>query len=47
MLGHTTIATTLKYYAKHIKQKDVVRGAFLLDERTNNVQSEYEIFKTS
>jgi len=47
MLGHEAIATTLKYYTKYIKQKDVVRGAFLLDERTNNAQSEYAIYKTS
>lgn len=47
MLGHTTIATTLKYYAKYIKQKDVIRGKFLLDERTNNVQNEFALSKTS
>ena len=40
MLGHTTISTTLKYYAKYIKQKDVVRGKFLLNKRTNSVQSD-------
>ena len=40
MLGHATIQTTLKYYAKYIKQKDVVRGAFLSNERTSNVQDE-------
>jgi len=47
MLGHTTIATTLKYYAKFIKQKDVVRGAFLLNERTNNVQDKSKLSQIS
>lgn len=47
MLGHTTIATTLKYYAKYIKEKDVVRGAFLQNERTNTVQTEYRLSKSS
>lgn len=29
MLGHSNIQTTLKYYARFIHEKDVVRGAFL------------------
>ncbi len=40
MLGHSSIQTTLKHYAKFIKQKDVQRGTFLNDERTNSVQYE-------
>lgn len=39
MLGHSEIATTLKYYAKYVKQKDERHASFLYDERTNNVQS--------
>ena len=47
MLGHTQIETTLKYYAKYIKQKDVVRGAFLDNERTNNVQGQNECLESA
>ncbi len=47
MLGHANIQTTLKYYARFIKEKDVIRGAFLLDERTMNVQSENLELKSS
>ncbi len=38
MLGHSEIATTLRYYAKYVKQKDEKHASFLYDERTNNVQ---------
>lgn len=38
MLGHATIQTTLKYYAKYIKQKDVVRGKFLAKKWTKSEQ---------
>ncbi len=34
MLGHATIQTTLKYYAKYIKERNVERGKFLNNERT-------------
>ena len=37
MLGHANIATTLKYYARFIKERDVTRGAFLNNERTQSV----------
>ena len=47
MLGHTQIETTLKYYAKYIKQKDVVRGAFLDHERTNNVQGQNKCLESA
>ena len=47
MLGHTQIETTLRYYAKYIKGKEVVRGKFLLDERTNNVQGKSDFFESA
>ena len=37
MLGHATMQTTLKYYATFIKERDVTRGAFLNNERTQSV----------
>jgi integrase len=37
MLGHKNIGTTLKYYATFIKKRDVTRGAFLNNERTQSV----------
>ncbi len=40
MLGHATIQTTLKYYAKFIKQNNVVRGAFLAKKWTKSEQSD-------
>lgn len=40
MLGHATIQTTLKYYAKYIKQNDVVRGKFLAKKWTKSEQSD-------
>ncbi len=47
MLGYAQIETTLRYYAKYIKGKKVVRGKFLLDERTNNVQDKNELFESA
>ena len=47
MLGHTKIETTLRYYAKYIKGREVVRGQFLLDERTNNVQEKSDFFESA
>ncbi len=38
MLGHSEIATTLKFYADYIPEKDMQHAIFLMDERTNNVQ---------
>ena len=38
MLGHSEIATTLKFYAKYVKQKHKKHASFLYDERTSSVQ---------
>jgi hypothetical protein len=40
MLAHANIQTTLKYYARFIQEKDVVRGAFLNNDGTNMGQYE-------
>jgi integrase len=37
MLGHASMRTTLEYYATFIKERDVVRGAFFNNERTQSV----------
>jgi len=37
ILGHSEIATRLKFYAKYIKQEDKKHVLFLYDECTNNV----------
>lgn len=39
MLGHSEIATTLKYYSKYIQPKDKVHASFLYNSRTNHVQT--------
>jgi integrase len=38
MLGHSELATTLRFYAKYIPDDSKKRAIFLDDERTNNVQ---------
>ena len=40
MLGHASIQTTLKYYAKYIKERNVERGKFLNNERTQSVHED-------
>ena len=39
MLGHSELATTLKFYAKYIPDDTKKRATFLDDERTNSVQN--------
>ncbi|MDQ7043504.1 MAG: hypothetical protein Q9M34_08275 [Sulfurimonas sp.] len=39
MLGHSELATTLKFYAKHIPDDNRKRAAFLDDECINSVQN--------
>ncbi len=43
MLGHSEIATTLKYYAKYVKQKNEKHASFLYDERRTNVQLDNKV----
>jgi len=40
MLGHSEVSTTLKHYAKYIKDSSVKHAKFLDNFRTNNVQNE-------
>ena len=47
MLGHSTMQTTLKYYATFIKERDVTRGAFLNNERTQSVHENNLLAKSS
>jgi integrase len=39
MLGHSELATTLKFYAKFIPDENKKRAVFLDDERTDSVQN--------
>jgi len=39
MLGHSELATTLKFYAKCIPDENKKRAVFLGDERTDSVQN--------
>ena len=47
MLGHETIQTTLKYYARYIKDRDVERGKFLKRERTQSVHEDISTRQSS